>query len=157
MTSEESYRLGVGAVLINQQNQVFVAQRIDTPGAWQMPQGGIDEGEDPRKTVMRELAEEIGTDNAEVIAETKNWLTYDRPKKVRKKVWDGKYKGQKQKWFALRFTGVDSDIDLTADKHPEFNEWKWVPITQLIKLAVPFKLSLYENLVREFEYLLKIK
>ena len=157
MTSEASYRLGVGAVLINRHNQIFVAQRIDTPGAWQMPQGGIDKNEDPRKTVMRELAEEIGTDHAEIIAETKNWLIYDLPKKVRKKVWGGKYKGQKQKWFALRFTGVDSDIDLTADKHPEFNEWKWVPITQLIKLAVPFKLSLYENIVREFEYLLKIK
>jgi len=145
--------LGVGALLLNHQNQVFVAQRIDTPGAWQMPQGGIDEGEDPRKTVMRELVEEIGTDNAEIIDETTDWLTYDLPDALRNTAWGGKYRGQKQKWFALRFTGSDSDIDLDADDHPEFDTWKWVAMDQLTDLIVPFKRSLYENIVREFSHL----
>jgi putative (di)nucleoside polyphosphate hydrolase len=153
MTEGDIYRRGVGALLLNDQNLVFVAQRIDTPGAWQMPQGGIDEGEDPRETVMRELIEEIGTDNAEIVAETLDWLVYDLPDELRNTVWDGKYRGQKQKWFALRFLGNDSDIDLDADDHPEFDTWKWVPMDQLTYLIVPFKRSLYENIVREFSHL----
>jgi putative (di)nucleoside polyphosphate hydrolase len=149
--------MGVGVVLLNQLNQVFVAKRIDTPSAWQMPQGGIDKGEAPHETVMRELTEEIGTDRAEIIAETKDWLIYDLPEGLRKKVWGGKYKGQKQKWFAMRFTGTDTDIDLTADKHPEFSEWKWTSMDQLVELIVPFKRPLYENIVREFRYLAKME
>lgn len=154
-TPSDIYRLGVGALLLNNQNQVFVAQRIDTPGAWQMPQGGIDKGEDPRKTVMRELGEEIGTNHAEIIAETTDWLIYDLPDELRNNVWGGKYRGQKQKWFALRFTGTDADIDLSADDHPEFDTWRWVEIGQLTDLIVPFKRLLYENIVDEFRYLAK--
>jgi putative (di)nucleoside polyphosphate hydrolase len=157
MSLDDDYRMGVGVVLLNQLNQVFVAKRIDTPSAWQMPQGGIDKGEAPHETVMRELTEEIGTDRAEIIAETKDWLIYDLPEGLRKKVWGGKYKGQKQKWFAMRFTGTDTDIDLTADKHPEFSEWKWTSMDQLVELIVPFKRPLYENIVREFGYLAKME
>jgi putative (di)nucleoside polyphosphate hydrolase len=157
MSLDDDYRMGVGVVLLNQLNQVFVAKRIDTPSAWQMPQGGIDKGEAPHETVMRELTEEIGTDRAEIIAETKDWLIYDLPEGLRKKVWGGKYKGQKQKWFAMRFTGTDTDIDLTADKHPEFSEWKWTSMDQLVELIVPFKRPLYENIVREFRYLAKME
>jgi putative (di)nucleoside polyphosphate hydrolase len=157
MSLDDDYRMGVGVVLLNQLNQVFVAKRIDTPSAWQMPQGGIDKGEAPHETVMRELTEEIGTDRAEIIAETKDWLIYDLPEGLSKKVWGGKYKGQKQKWFAMRFTGTDTDIDLTADKHPEFSEWKWTSMDQLVELIVPFKRPLYENIVREFRYLAKME
>jgi putative (di)nucleoside polyphosphate hydrolase len=157
MSLDDDYRMGVGVVLLNQLNQVFVAKRIDTPSAWQMPQGGIDKGEAPHETVMRELTEEIGTDRAEIIAETKDWLIYDLPEGLRKKVWGGKYKGQKQKWFAMRFTGTDTDIDLTADKHPEFSEWKWTSMDQLVELIVPFKRPLYESIVREFGYLAKME
>lgn len=148
------YRLGVGAVLLNADGLVFVAKRIDTPGdAWQMPQGGIDADEDPREAVMRELEEEIGTNNAEIIAQTEGWLTYDLPKEVRKKVWKGRYRGQKQKWYALRYLGKDSDIDLETHKHPEFSAWQWADMLQLPDLIVPFKRDLYVDIVERFKHL----
>ena len=148
------YRLGVGAVLFNEAGHVLVAQRIDTPGdAWQMPQGGIDADEDPRETVFRELEEEIGTANAEILAESEGWLTYDLPKALRKTVWKGRYRGQKQKWFALRFLGTDADIDLTAHKHPEFSAWKWAPLDTIPDLIVPFKRDLYQEIVTTFRHL----
>lgn len=147
------YRLGVGVVLLNAEGHVFVAQRIDTPGAWQLPQGGIDKNEDPVLAVMRELEEEIGTNNAKIIAETDGWLTYDLPKDVRKKVWKGKYRGQKQKWYAMRFLGQDDDIDLEADKHPEFSEWRWTGMLGLPDLIVPFKRDLYVEIVDSFKHL----
>ena len=151
---ELPYRLGVGAVLFNADGKVLVAQRIDTPGnAWQMPQGGIDEGEDPRETVFRELAEEIGTANAEIIGETDGWLTYDLPKEIRKTIWKGRYRGQKQKWFALRYLGCDKDIDLEAHKHPEFSTWKWAEFETIPDLIVPFKKSLYQEIVDTFQHL----
>ncbi|HEY9081458.1 RNA pyrophosphohydrolase [Magnetovibrio sp.] len=145
------YRLGVGAVLLNADGLVFVAKRIDTPGdAWQLPQGGIDADEDPREAVMRELDEEIGTNKAEIISETEDWLTYDLPKEVRKQVWKGRYRGQKQKWYAMRFLGDDSDIDLNTHKHPEFSEWRWVDMKHLPDLIVPFKRDLYLDIVDAF-------
>lgn len=141
-------------MLFNADGRVLVAQRLDTPGnAWQMPQGGIDEGEDPRETVVRELAEEIGTAHAEIIGEIESWLTYDLPKKTRKSVWKGRYRGQKQKWFALRFLGQDSDIDLNAHKHPEFSAWKWVDFQSIPDLIVPFKKELYQEIVDGFRHL----
>lgn len=151
------YRLGVGVMLLNKDGRVFVAKRIDMPGdAWQMPQGGIDEGEDPRKAAFRELEEEIGTAKAKIIAESRDWLTYDLPPElVGKIVWGGRYRGQKQKWFAMRFTGRDSDIDLTAHKHPEFSEWRWAPADTLVDLIVPFKRDLYRQVVAEFGHLAK--
>ena len=148
------YRLGVGAVLFNGDGHVLVAQRLDTPGdAWQMPQGGIDKGEDPRVAVLRELEEEIGTANAEIIGETDDWLTYDLPKAIRKTIWKGRYRGQKQKWYALRFLGRDADIDLEAHTHPEFSDWKWVPLGDVPDLIVPFKRDLYQDIVQAFAHI----
>lgn len=148
------YRKGVGAVLFNAEGKVFVAQRIDNPGpCWQMPQGGMDKGEKPRQALLRELAEEIGTDKVEVIAKGSAWLSYDLPDELIGTVWKGKYRGQKQKWFALRFTGSESDIDLNASGHPEFSEWRWADIGELPSLAVPFKRPLYEKIVAEFGHL----
>ncbi len=148
------YRKGVGAVLINRDGLVFVARRIDTPGdAWQLPQGGIDGAEKAGRAVLRELAEEIGTSKAEIIAKSKRWYHYDLPEALIGRVWGGKYRGQKQRWFALRFTGTDADIDLAADGHPEFDDWRWVPIETLPALAIGFKRSLYEDLVEEFRHL----
>ena len=147
------YRLGVGMMLLNAANEVFVGRRIDTSAeAWQMPQGGIDEGEDPRAAALRELAEEIGTDKAEILAETEGWLDYDLPAELVPKVWKGRYRGQRQKWYALRFLGTDSDIDLEAH-HPEFEAWKWVPMREVPGIIVPFKRDLYRRIVDSFIHL----
>ena len=151
------YRLGVGVMLLNRASLVFVAKRIDMPGnAWQMPQGGIDKGEKPRQAAFRELKEETGTDKAEIVGETRGWLTYDLPAEVLDKIsWGKRYRGQKQKWFAMRFTGVDKDIDLAAHQHPEFSEWRWAPMNSLVELIVPFKRDLYQQVVAEFTHLAK--
>lgn len=150
------YRLGVGAVLTNGQGLVFVAKRIDTPGeAWQLPQGGIDKGEDPRVAVLRELKEEIGTDNAEIVAESRDWLAYDLPADLVGKVWKGRYRGQRQKWYLLRFLGRDSDIDLSGDGHPEFSDWKWAPLGGIPTTIVGFKRPLYDAIVAEFKNLIR--
>ena len=144
------YRPNVGAVLFNRQGLVLVARRIDMPSeAWQMPQGGIDEGEEPRAACLRELKEEIGTDRAEIVAEGKSWFTYDLPPELVGKLWGGRYRGQRQKWFAMRFLGQDSDINLET-KHPEFLAWKWARFETVPDLIVPFKRDLYLELVREF-------
>jgi putative (di)nucleoside polyphosphate hydrolase len=145
------YRPCVGGMLINRQGLVFVAKRIDTLAeAWQMPQGGIDAGEEPRVAVLRELEEEIGTNNAEIIAESREWLSYDLPEHLMGKLWGGKYRGQTQKWFALRFLGQDEEINI-ATAHPEFSEWKWAPRESLPELIVPFKRALYQRVVNEFD------
>ncbi|MTJ82132.1 MAG: RNA pyrophosphohydrolase [Telmatospirillum sp.] len=143
------YRSGVGLMLFNPQGLVFTARRIDTPDAWQMPQGGIDEGETARQAVLREMKEEIGTDQAEILAETADWISYDLPADLVGKVWKGRYRGQRQKWFALRFTGRDCDIDIRTE-HPEFDDWRWTRFDQLLELIVPFKRDLYRAVVREF-------
>ncbi len=145
------YRLGVGAVLFDRRGRVFVARRIDTAGeAWQMPQGGIDSGEAPRAAVLRELKEEIGTAKARIVGESRGWLAYDLPPALAGKAWGGRYRGQKQKWFALRFTGRAADIRLDAGTHPEFSAWKWIPLEDLPRRIVAFKRPLYEALVAEF-------
>ena len=144
------YRRGVGIALFTGQGKVFAAERIDTPGAWQMPQGGIDKHEDPWPAALRELKEEIGTANAERLGET-DWLRYELPPDLVGHVWKGKYRGQEQKWFAARFTGKDSDIDLEADSHPEFNAWRWTSLNELPELIVPFKRAVYETVLAEFE------
>jgi putative (di)nucleoside polyphosphate hydrolase len=147
------YRRGVGAMLINRQGKVFVARRANSSrdhDAWQMPQGAIDEGETPKEAVLRELEEETGTRKAEIVAETGGWLTYDLPPELVGVAWSGRYRGQTQKWFALRFTGEDSDFDLNAHGKPEFDRWRWVSIDELLKLIVPFKRRLYDEVVAEF-------
>jgi putative (di)nucleoside polyphosphate hydrolase len=143
------YRRGVGVALFNGQGKVFAAERIDTPGAWQMPQGGIDRDENPWPAALRELKEEIGTAKAERLGET-DWLRYDLPPDLVGHVWKGKYRGQEQKWFAARFTGKDGDIDLEADSHPEFSAWRWASLNELPELIVPFKRPLYLAVVEAF-------
>ena len=144
------YRRGVGVMLFNREGRIFVAKRLDTPGeAWQMPQGGIDQDEEPRKAALRELEEETGTANAEIVAEARNWLLYDLPNELIGKVWGGRYRGQAQKWFAARFLGHDGEIDIHKHDHPEFSEWKWAPLETLPELIVGFKRELYTALVAE--------
>jgi putative (di)nucleoside polyphosphate hydrolase len=144
------YRLGVGLMLFNPQGLVFTAKRLDTTAeAWQMPQGGIDDGETPRQAAFRELKEEIGTDSAEILGESADWLSYDLPLDLVGKVWKGRFRGQSQKWFALLFTGRDCDIDIRTE-HPEFSDWRWSRIDQLQDLIVPFKRDLYRAVVAEF-------
>ena len=156
MTGSLPYRPNVGAVLFNRAGLVFVARRNDLPdqeaptGWWQLPQGGIDASEEPRAAVLRELAEEIGTDRAEIIGEHPDWLTYDLPPALLGVALGGRFRGQRQRWFALRFTGEDSDIRLDADPHPEFDAWRWVALSELPGLDVDFKRPIYEALVRSF-------
>ncbi len=149
------HRNGVGAMLFNALGRVFVARRIDIPSeAWQMPQGGIDSGETPREAILRELKEEIGTAEVEIIAESQDWLTYEFPHWLVQNIWDGRYRGQRQKWFAMRFVGEDSDINI-ATQTPEFLDWKWEELNRLPELIVPFKRKLYQDLVAEFGHLVR--
>ena len=151
----DAYRRGVGIMLLDRERRVFVGRRIDRDeNAWQMPQGGIDPGETPRRAAFRELGEEIGTANAEILSEAETWLRYDLPSELRGKLWQGRYRGQEQKWFAMRFLGTDGDVDV-ATEHPEFNAWQWVPASRLDSLIVPFKRGLYRDVLRAFDPLLK--
>src|SRR6185437_10632314 len=145
-------RAGVGILLLNPARQVLVARRIDMPpglSAWQMPQGGIDEGETPREAAFREMEEEIGTAQAEIIGESTVWYHYDVPAEIAGNMWGGRYRGQRQRWFAMRFTGTDADIDL-ATEHPEFDAWQWVAPERLPDLIVGFKRAIYTALLIEF-------
>lgn len=152
------YRACVGIMLLNARGEAFVARRNDLPhAAWQMPQGGIDRGEDPRRAAFRELAEETGIARAEIIAESARWLSYDLPPEVarRQSHWGQSHRGwrgQRQKWFLMRFTGSDADIDLDAH-NAEFNAWKWVPVQTLPELVVSFKRQVYLDLLTEFRHL----
>ncbi len=151
---DSAYRPCVGIMLLNHANLVFVARRIDmSEEAWQMPQGGIDDGEEPRAAALRELKEEIGTDKAIILAESRGWLRYDLPTELAGQAWGGRYRGQRQKWFAMRFVGSDSDIDLATD-HPEFSDWKWMVPASLPRFIVPFKRQLYVDILTEFAPLL---
>ncbi|MBL6946094.1 MAG: RNA pyrophosphohydrolase [Rhodospirillales bacterium] len=149
--NELPYRKCVGAVLINRAGLVFVGERIDiAEPSWQLPQGGVNKGEKPRKAMKRELAEEIGVTKIKIVAECADWLCYDFPKELIGKAWGGRFRGQKQKWFAMRFSGKDADIDLNASNHPEFRSWQWVPIDRVPELIVAFKRPVYETIVDEF-------
>lgn len=143
------YRPCVGVMLLNADGHVFVARRIDTRDAWQMPQGGIDDGETPQQAALRELKEEIGTDHADIVARTEKTLRYDLPDHLLGKVWKGRWRGQEQVWVAARFTGTDADIDI-ATEHPEFDAWQWVEPERLVELIVPFKRDVYQAVLSEF-------
>jgi len=146
------YRPCVGVMLINREGLVFVGRRSDTPDAWQMPQGGIDAGETPQQAALRELEEEIGTAKAVILGETQGWHQYDLPADLVGRMWKGKYRGQRQKWVACRFTGQDTDINLDT-AHPEFDAWRWVPAQRLVALIVPFKRATYEAVLAELGHL----
>ncbi|MEO5337881.1 MAG: RNA pyrophosphohydrolase [Magnetospirillum sp. WYHS-4] len=154
-SKKRPYRKGVGALLFNAEGKVFVGERLDAPGAWQLPQGGVDKGEKPRQAVLRELAEEIGTAKAEILAKSAEWYAYDLPPEIAARVWGGRYRGQKQRWFALRFTGKDADIDPVGVAHPEFAAWQWAELEDIPGLIVGFKRPLYQALVKEFRPLAK--
>jgi putative (di)nucleoside polyphosphate hydrolase len=152
VADDDLYRLGAGIMLVNRDGKVFVAARIDNPeDAWQMPQGGIDDGEEPWPGVLRELEEETGIAPrlVERIAEHPERLRYDLPDEWRDKLWRGKWKGQMQHWFLARFLGTDADVNL-ATRHPEFRAWKWVEPGELPELIVPFKRDLYRRLIEDF-------
>ncbi|MBK5933747.1 putative (di)nucleoside polyphosphate hydrolase [Rhodovulum imhoffii] len=145
------YRPCVGVMLTNAEGKVFVGQRIDTePPAWQMPQGGIDKGETPKEAALRELGEETGIspDLVGIAAETRGWVYYDLPHTLVPRIWKGRYRGQKQKWFLMRFLGRDDQIDIRT-VHPEFSEWTWLDPEELVPGIVPFKREVYAQVVRE--------
>ena len=149
------YRRCVGMVALNRNGLAFVGRRIDGPEhtddvhVWQMPQGGIDRGEDPWPAALRELREETNITSVERLGEIAEWLTYDIPRDLVAEAWNGKYRGQKQKWFLMLFTGTNDDIDLAFHK-PEFSRWKWLPFEDLPKVIVGFKRKLYRQVVAEF-------
>lgn len=144
------YRHGVGIMLLNADKKIFVAQRIDkTSEAWQMPQGGINPGENPRDAALRELREETGIESVNILRETEDWFFYDFPNELAAKLWRGKFRGQRQKWFAMQFTGPDSEINIVTSK-PEFSEWKWVDPSDVPNMIVDFKKQLYRAILREF-------
>ena len=150
---ERPYRPCVGIMLINQNDLILVAQRIDQIAeAWQMPQGGIDDGETPQQAALRELYEEIGTDNVKIIGETEDWISYDLPQNLANKIWGGRFRGQTQKWFAMRFLGNNEDINLATEK-PEFIEWKWTIMDNLLNMAVSFKRDNYAQVIAAFRHL----
>jgi putative (di)nucleoside polyphosphate hydrolase len=147
------YRSNVGIMMVNEKGYVFVGQRLDNnQNAWQMPQGGIDAGEDPETAAYRELLEETGVKKQDVrfVASSSQWLSYDLPEDLIPILWNGKFRGQKQKWFLFKFLGEDVDINI-ATEHPEFSKWKWISKENLLKEIVPFKKSVYENVLKEFK------
>lgn len=150
----ENYRRCVGMMIVNDKNEILVGKRLDHPsGHWQMPQGGIDENENPEKAVWREMLEEIGTNNATMIKESNQWINYKIPTETLATLpWGDLYVGQTQKWFAFRFNGNDSEINVGTD-NPEFSEWKWTHHNLLVENIVPFKRNTYEKILKEFSYL----
>ena len=152
--SELPLRSGVGIVVLNQENKVFVAKRIDNPkNFWQMPQGGINSGEDFLKAAYRELAEETSIKNVKLIKELDGMITYELPDHLLGIIWKGKYRGQKQKWFLMRFIGEDKEININTP-HPEFLEWKWIELDQLTKVVVDFKLHVYKEVSEKVKKLI---
>ena len=154
------YRPCVGLMVLNTRNEVWVGRRVNSPNQghlaafWQMPQGGIDAGETPAAAAVRELYEETSIRTAQIIAESKEWYPYDLPPELLGRVWDGRYRGQMQRWFAVRFTGADSEINIApADHEREFAEWRWAAMADLPRLIVPFKRDVYSKVIAEFRHL----
>lgn len=152
MTTDLPYRPCAGVTLINRDGLIFAGRRIDSAApAWQMPQGGIDAGEDPANAALRELWEETGVTDAlvEQLAEAPEWITYDLPPELLGKVWKGRYRGQKQRWFLFRFLGDDAQVNIATD-HPEFSEWRWIGAEEMVEAIVPFKRAVYEQVIDAF-------
>ncbi|XWO14306.1 RNA pyrophosphohydrolase [Candidatus Hepatincola sp. Pdp] len=143
----QNYRKGIGAIILNEQGLVFIGKRIDTPNAWQMPQGGLDLNETYKSALLRELQEEIGTNKIEILYKTP-LLTYNLPEELQPNFWGGKYTGQQQQWFFTKFLGTDSSINLNAHIPPEFCEWQWIHYQKLIDIIIPFKKPMYEEIIK---------
>ena len=151
---EKGWRLGVGIMLINKENKIFMGERIDNKGAWQMPQGGVNVSinENLNIAAQRELYEETGVKTAKIINQSAGWYYYYLPKRLKSKLWGGKFLGQKQKWFLFSFEGLDEEINLQADKKPEFNKWKWVSPQDVLDKIVVFKKEIYHEVLKEFNF-----
>ena len=152
MISSLPYRLGVGLVIINNQSEIFTGRRLDNTKAWQMPQGGIDDNEIPLEAAYREMGEETGIKKCKValLKQSKLWYRYDLPQEIQGKFWGGKFRGQSQKWFLFKFIGIDSDINIET-KDPEFSDWRWSKKTDMLDSIVPFKKSLYQSVLKDFD------
>ena len=150
---EKGWRLGVGITLINQENKIFMGERIDNKGAWQMPQGGVNitKNESLDSAAKRELYEETGVKNARIINKSEGWHYYYLPKNLQTRLWGGKFLGQKQKWFLFSFDGTDEEINLLHDKKPEFNNWQWVSPKNVLNNIVNFKKEIYQEVLKEFK------
>lgn len=144
------YRPCVGIVLFNDKGEVFIGERMESEGSWQLPQGGIDEGESVEDAFFRELKEEVGTDAAEIVRAYDKVLCYDFPDFIQHKLYNGRYRGQEQNWIAARFTGSDADIDIYAHTFPEFRGWRWAAIDEILEIIVPFKRPTYEEVLGAF-------
>jgi len=150
MSKNLPYRPCVGITLFNKKGKVFVGERLDNPGAWQMPQGGIDEGESVEQAFFREMAEEVGTDKATILKIHDKPLRYALPPHLQGKLWDGKWGGQEQTWVAARFTGTDRDVNIKAHYPQEFGKWQWVGLDEVLDLIVPFKRDTYREVIKAF-------
>ncbi|QMV45722.1 RNA pyrophosphohydrolase [Wolbachia pipientis] len=152
---KDKYRLCVGIMLFNRQGHVFIGKRFDSDSYWQMPQGGVDDGEELERAALRELLEEVGTNKVKVITKSKDWIYYNLPEEVIPICWNGKYSGQKQRWFLMKFCGEDKDIDINYTDHPEFKEWRWQSTDSLVASAISFKKEVYKTVIEEFSSIIK--